>query len=66
MRVRTGVEVQAQGVYRRVIDVGKGLEAIGDDGQHATILVIGEAIEELVSIVDLPVEASQAFNFAKG
>ena len=50
----------------RVIDIAERLEAIRDNGQHAVILIVGEAIEKLVVVVDLPVEASDAFHLAEG
>ena len=66
MGVRTGVEIQSNGMNRRVINIAEGLKAVGNDGQHAVVLIVGEAIEKLVIVIDLPVDASEAFHLAEG
>jgi hypothetical protein len=66
MSVGTGGEIQAKGVNRSVILVAERLKTVGDDGQDTVILVVGKAIEKLVIVVDLPVEAAQCLCLAEG
>ena len=65
VRIRARVEIEADGLDRRVVDVGKGLKAIGDDGQHTVILIVGESVEKFVFFVKQVVQAAETFNFAE-
>src|SRR5262249_41592069 len=66
MSKAAGFKIQSYCVHRRVVNVGEGLEAVGDESTGAPVLLIGEAVEHAVVVVDLPVQLAYAFRIAEG
>src|SRR5580698_2567237 len=65
MSEAAGIEIESKSVYGRVIVIGERLKRVGNDGQHAAILIKRETIEELEAAVDLPIQAADQFSLAK-
>ena len=65
VRERAGREVQSDYVRGRIVDVGKWLESIGHERFHGPVLFVGEAIEGVIVVADLPIELGNAIGITK-
>ena len=64
MRKISRAEIHPNHVPARMIDIGKRLERVRDEGQNALVLIIGESVESAVPS-RLPVDAADCLRFAE-
>src|SRR5262249_17264646 len=60
VREGSGIEIQTDGMHRRVVHVGEGLKAVGDEPLGAVVLLIGKAVKNPVVVADVPIELGHA------
>jgi hypothetical protein len=61
-----GIEIQAHHVHGRIVHVGKGLVAVGNETLDALVLLVRETVEHLVIVVDVPVQFGHTFRVVEG
>ena len=61
-----GAEVESGGIHRGMVHVSEGLKRVRYDGQNTVVLVVGEAKEGLVVVIDLPIQLADYFGFLEG